>query len=388
MIPPRNPAYRQALASAHNAYSRVEVWRAGIQVEELTITDTPYASSLANVTKGAPVFLGGSVRATLGSRVTRSLSMSVPDWLFPWNNTDLLNPWGNELRAFRGIRYGSQELDEFPVFRGPIQNAKPQGSGLVTINAADRAQDVVGSDFAAPTIANVGSLVTVEYRRIINDAVANATFGTFSPIMATVPALSYDFSRGAALDGLAKAAGAFWYSLADGSFVMRFIPWSIPISTGKILLTNLAGTLLTAFPTRDRANVYSRITVSNEPTDGSTPFFATVDDTDPTSPTYVGGAYGVKAAQLRITQATTQSGARTAASAQLSRSRALTNSWSITCVADGSLELGDPLDVEYYDTSGILRPAVQIISGYTMPLDAVQAMSVDGRDPLAQDLPQ
>lgn len=388
MIPAHNPFYRAALASSHNAYSRVEVWRAGIPVEELTLTGSPTVSSLANVVKGAPVFTTGSVRATLNSRVARTVTLSVPDWLYPWSNTDLLAPWGNELRVFRGIRYGSGEVDEFPVFRGPVTDVKPAGGGLVTVNGADRSQDVVGSDFPAPSVANVGSLVTSEYKRLIIDAVPDATFGVFSDIGAVVPPLSYDYSRGAALDGLAKVAGAYWYALANGDFVLRYVPWSVPVSTGKTLLTNVGGTLLSAFPARNRANVWNRVTVSNEPTDGSPPSFATVDDTDPTSPTYILGPYGVKAVQVRVTQASTQSGCRSAASAILSRSKSLTQSWTLTCVPDASLELGDPLDVEYVDTSGVLRTAVQLISGFTLPLDAVSTMPIEGRDPLAVDQPQ
>lgn len=387
MIAANNPAYRQALASAHNAYSRVEVWRSGIKVEELVLTGSPTLSSLANVPTGAPVFISGSVRATLASRVTRTLNLTVPAWLYPWENTGLLAPWGNEIRAFRGIRYGSGELDEFPVFRGPIVSIKPQGDGTAALQASDRAQDIVGSSFAAPTVANVGASVVSEYKRLVFDAIPDATFGTFDAITATVPTLSYDYDRGAALDGLAKAAGAYWYSLASGDFVLRFVPWSVPISTGKTLLTNVGGTLLSAFPNRDRTNVFSRITVSNEPSNGSPPFFATVDDTDPTSPTYVLGPYGVKAAQVRITQAATQSGCHTAASAILSRSRSLTQAWTLTCVPDASLELGDPLNVQFTDITSTPRVAVQLIAGYTIPLDVGGSMTIDGRDPLAEDLP-
>lgn len=388
MIPPINPLYRQALATAHNAYSRVEVWRSGVQVEELTLTARPAVQSLANVPYGAPVFTGGSVRATLNSRVARTMSITVPDWLYPWDNHDLLSPWGNELRAFRGVRYGSGGVDEFPIFRGPVTDAKPDGQGSVTINAADRSVDVVGSNFAAPSLANVGAALTEEFKRLILQAVPDATFGTFSDITATVPSLSYDYDRGAALDGLAKVAGAYWYALATGDFVMRYVPWSVPISTGKTLLTNQGGTLLSALPNRNRANVYNRVTVSNESTSGSPPFFATVDDTDPNSPTYILGPFGVKAIQIRVSQAASQAACRTAAAAILSRSRSLTQSWALTCIPDASLELGDPLNVQYVDTSGVLRSAVQLIAGFTLPLDAQGVMSIDGRDPLAEDQPQ
>lgn len=388
MIPPRNPVYRTALATAHAAYSRVEVWRSGSLVQDLSLTSTPSVSSLANVAEGAPVFLGGSVRATLTSRVSRTLTLSVPDWLYPWNNTDLLAPWGNEIRAYRGVRYGTGEVDEFQVFRGPIVDATPQGAGVVVVNAADRAQDVVGSSFAAPTTANVGALIPVEFKRLVRTALPDATFGTFSAITGTVPALSYDYDRGSALDGLAQVVGCYWYTLASGDFVMRSIPWSVPLSTGLTTLTNVGGSLISALPKRSRANVFNRVTVSNEPSTGATPTFATADDTDPTSPTYILGPYGVKAIQVRITQATTQAGCRTAAQALLARSKALTQAWIMTCVPDGSLELGDPLAVRFLDTSGVLRSATQVIAGYTMPLDLQTTMSIDGRDPLSGDAPQ
>lgn len=373
MIPAANPAYRQALAAAHEPYSRVEVWQSGILVEELALT-----SPDAQTATGAPVFLGGSVRATLNSRVTRTLSLTVPDWLYPWNASDLLNPYGQVLKVFRGIRYGSGLTDEFPVFVGPISDVKPSSGGTATVNAGDLASDVVGFSFSAPSVASVGSPLGAEVKRLITDALPDATYGRFDAFNVRVPALSYDVDRGAALDGLATVGGAYWYSLAGGDFVLRVVPWTTPVTTGALPLTNIGGSLLSAFPLRSRANVFSRITVSNEPSNGAAPFHATVDDTDPTSPTYVHGPYGVKAAQVRITQAATQGACLQAAQSLLKRSKALTESWSITCVCDGSIELGDPLDLLFRDRSSVDHQAVQLVAGYTLPLDH-QPMTIDGR---------
>lgn len=380
MIPASNPLYRQALAAGHQPYARVEVWRGGVQVEELTYTD-PFAQT----TSGAPVFVGGGVRATLASRVTRTLSLTVPDWLYPWKSSDLLNPYGQVLRAYRGIRYGSGLTDEFPIFVGPILNVKPQGTTAV-VNAGDLASDVVSSSFSAPNVANVGDKLTSEVKRLITGALPHATFGRFDPITSLVPALSYDVDRGGALDGLAKAAGALWYSLAGGDFVLRYIPWTVPLTSGGLPLTNVGGSLISAFPTRDRAGVFSRVTMSNEPLSGGPPSYATADDVDPASPTYVNGPYGVKAAQIRITQATTQGTVLQAAKAALARGKALTEAWSITCVADGSIELGDPLNVTFRDRSGNDHLATQIVAGFSIPLDAHQTMSIDGRFPVGGDI--
>jgi hypothetical protein len=390
VIGPVNPLYRQVLAGAHEPYVRVEVWRADIQVEELTLADPA-----VHTQQGAPVFLSGSVRATLASRVARTLTLNVPDWLYPWNASDLLNPYGQVLKAYRGVRYGSGAVDEFPVFVGPIQSVKPQAGGVAAVSASDLAADVVGYSFIAPEVAAVGSPVTSEVRRLISGAIPHATFGRFDDITATVPALSYDVDRGAALDGLGKAVGAYWYPLAGGAFVLRWIPWTMPLVSAGIPLTNVPGalvnglpasaTLISAFPVRDRASVYSRVTVSNEPSDGSAPFYATIDDLDPASPTYVGGPYGVKAAQVRITQAATQGTCYTAARALLGRSKALTEAWSITCVADGSLELGDVLPMRFRDRGGTDHDALQLAAAYSMPLDLHSPMTIDGRSPVGGD---
>lgn len=382
MIAASNPHYREALAQGVSAYARVEVWRSGIKVEELT-----YANAGLQPTRGAPVFLAGSsVRATLTSRVVRTLSLNVPSWLYPWDATDLLNPYGQVLKVFRGIRYGSGDLDEFPVFTGPILDVTPQGNGVAVVNAGDAATDVVLSDALAPTLATAGAKITTEMKRIILDAVPSATFGTFDAITTKVPdGLAYDVDRGQSLDGLAKVAGAFWYALADGRFVIRYVPWTVPLTSGKLPMTNVGGTLLTAFPSRTRAGVYSRIAVSSEANQGAAPLFAYAEDTDPTSPTYVNGPFGRRSTVLRLTQAGSQGACLAAAKAALARSRALTQSWKLTAVADPSLELGDALAVQYRDESGTDRYANQIVAGFQLPLDPNQAMAIDGRDPQAVD---
>lgn len=376
MIPAMNPGYRQALTRSQGAYSRVEVWRSGVPVEELVRYDL-YTDP---INRKVPVFLTGSVRCTLQSRVARQLSLTVPDWMYPFSASDLLNPYGNHLKVYRGIRYGSGDVDEFPVFSGPITSVTPRGGGTASVSATDLAGEIVGTGFAAPARAAVGSLVTVEYKRLVKQAYPLATFGTFDNIMETVPELSYDTDRGAALDGLAKIAGAYWYPLADGRFVIRRVPWTVTPVMQPVLLasgdegTALDGTLISAYPTRSRSGVYSEVVVSSENTDGGDPFSAAVQDLDPLSPTFVNGAFGRKTLQVRVTQAATQNAAYSAAKTLLRQSRALSESLQITCVTDPSLELGDVLEIHFRG-----RVWTQIASGFSMPLDPGDTMQIDGR---------
>ena len=379
MIPSRNPFYREALAGPHEAYSRVEVWRAGIQVDELVWRETNQ-----RYTRDVPVFYGGNVRATLSSRVTRTLSMTVPDFLYPWRNSDLLNPYGNELRAYRGIRYGNGSPDEFPIFSGPIMTVRPPRNGECTIEASDVTVRVSGAGFVAALPSQAGSAVLDEYERLVLDVNPRAVFGPHSPITELVPVLGYDSDRGAALDNLAKTANSFWYALADGRYVMRRVPWSVKPSVMPIpLIDGPGGTLLSAFPDRGSAGIYNQITVTSDNPDGGTPIWATATDNDPNSPTYIGGPFGIRAAApVRVTGADNQGQLLVLAKALIARSRALVDSWQITCVPDPSIELGDPLGMSYRG-----HQALQVAAAFTMPLEPTGSMSIDGRgvDPAATE---
>lgn len=376
MIPPQTPWYRQALAASHEAYVRVEVWRAGVQLDELV-----WVKRDSSYTRNVPVFFGGAVRATLASRVTRTLDLSVPEHMFPWNTTDLLAPYGNEIRAFRGIRYGSGTVDEFPVFVGPIRGATTPNLGTTTVKASDTALRVAGAGFESPTPSQVGDLVTDEYRRLVLDANPRATFGPFSPLTALVPQLSYDSDRGQALDSLAGAATANWYTLGDGRFVIRSVPWTEPLTGTPIVLADgPGGLLITATPNRSADGIYNQIMVLSDRPDGGEPLFATVSDTDPTSPTFTGGPFGTVSKQIRVTGASNQGQLVALARTELQRYQALTSSWQVTCVPDASIELGDPFRALYRG-----RAVVQFATSFSMPLEPGGTMDIQGRDLIGVD---
>jgi len=373
VITPRTgQTYRDALAAPHQAYTRFEVWRGTSKIEDMN----PLDRSAVRV-DSAPVYTGGSVRATLNSRVTRQLSMTVPDYLYPFKATDLLNPYGTELRGFRGLRYGDGSTEEFPIFVGPIIDVRPSGGGSATLSASDRAYLVAGNGFPTPQRAGVGSLVLDEFERVVLDALPSATFGTSDALTEVVPELSYDQDRGQALDQLAKTASAFWYDLADGSFVLRRVPWTQPQVATFVLKDasdGTPGTVQTAFPQRSAQGIYSRVTVTSESPDGGPPTYFTADDVDPTSPTYIGGPFGIRSATVRTTTAANQGQVKETAETLLRRARALTEPWQVTCVPDGSLELGDAFTLLYKGYS-----VVQVVAGLTMPLETTGNMTIDGR---------
>lgn len=375
MIPPQTPRYRLALGAPHNAYSRVEVWKAGIFQEEFNQYDPA-------VTTQRPVFFTGSVRATLNSRVARTLTMNVPDWMYPYDDTDLLNPFGVHLKVNRGIRYGDGSVDEFPIFNGPVKRVTPQQGGTAQVSAADLANEVILAGFFGASQADVGGNIVAEFERLVRGGYPAAVFGSSDTFTSTVPALSYDTDRGNALDSLSKAAGAFWYPLAGGQFVLRRIPWTVqpsmqPIAMGSGAEADLPypGTVTAAWPDKNNDGVYNRLTISVERPDGSQPVYATVEDLDPDSVTFIGGPYGVKAVTIRLTSADNSATALSAAKASFARAKARAEPWKITCTPDPSIELGDAIALYWRG-----RFKLQIVAAFTLPLEANGTMAIDGRD--------
>lgn len=353
------PVYRRALAGPHRHYVRIEVWDGTFTnrlISDLTI-------------------LSGDVSATLSSQVTRRLSMSVTDALYPVNPTDPLAPYGNQLRVYRGVELnGDTTTYVWQVFEGRIQDVDDNGDGTVTVQASDVAQDVLDYGFERPTNSSTGSQVTAEFRRLINEAVPGATYGTFDVGGMMMPQETWEQDRGGALDEMAAAMGAFWWALADGSFVLRRIPWTVAGSP-VVTLTDLdGGTVLNATPRRSRSTVWNSWTVTGERADSTQPVYATRRDMTPGSITNIAGPFGRRANHANLNTPSNFGTADYVAQVRLQASLALTEDWTYQCTPDASVELGD---IQRLQVRG--RDVVQVVESFSLPLDLSGEMVVGTR---------
>lgn len=347
--------YARALAGAHRVYARVDVH---------TGTGTLLYSGLP--------YINGAVAATLTSRVARRLSLTVDRSWYPRDVGALLGPFGNELRAYRGIEYGNGLTVVFPVFRGRINSAE-LSDGQVSISAIDRAGDISDADFEIPHIAVAGPLVD-EFKRLISEPIPDAEFSLPDAIGESLPTLIWESDRARALDDVASAAGAFWYPLADGVFTLRKVPWAQAYAPVFTLSDGEGGTVSNAEVGCTRDNVFNSVTVLAERTDGAAPVRYTARDDNPSSPTYWLGPYGLKSRQVSIQSARGPGAAQIAAETLLRRARALTETWRVECVPDASIELGDTATVACLGFT-----AVQVVAGFSLPLTVDGTMSVDLR---------
>jgi hypothetical protein len=357
--------YRQALATSHTPYLRVDVLDgAG---NELPIPDDRVGED------GGLQYVTGGISATLTNRVTRTLDITFDEALYPAAPTDLLAPYGNRLRVTRGIKFADGSRSAWTVFTGRIQDDANAVDGQVSLSALDRANEVVEAKFVQPENSQIGAPVSSEFVRLVSDGVPDAQFGTFSLNDLLVPLLTWESDRASALDEMATAAGAYWWALADGTFVIRTYPFAT--STLPILTLNQGdGGLLAAVPARAREQIYNSITVTGERADGTTPVFALAQDLNPASATYVLGNFGLRHKVISLQTPQTQGSCQSAANDYLRSSVALTESWTWTQPVDAALELGDVVTLNARGESGI----IQVVSGFTIPLD-LSVMVVTGR---------
>lgn len=354
----------EALAGPHPVYTRVDVWRGGGQL-----------------LSGLPI-IDGSVRATLQSRVTRTLDLTVPPQFFPETASGMLAPFGTEIRAWRGVGIGGVTNHPsyiWPVFRGPISKARWTTGGGLAISAVDRAGDVSTASFLAPISTAAGDTLHRKVRELISEAAEDAEFDSFTLPDRSLPDLAWDEDRGKALDDLAGAGGGFWYALADGRFALRPVPWVYSSGVVDLNLGPDTPLLRSASIEFSREDVYNMIVARAERTDGSAPMRYETRVTDPASPIRFAGPYGRRVLHHSVQGAGSAAPLQLVAETLRQRSQALAETWSATITPFPPLELGDLLYLDVEGPTGKRRRSHQVVAGFNLPLVGDGDMSLDLR---------
>jgi len=363
--------YRDALTRPHTVYTRVDV---------LARNGTVLYSDLP--------FIDGSVRATLSSRVARVLTLSVDRSWFPlltngsFDTGGLLAPFGNRLRASRGVVYGDGTIVSFPVFYGRIEQVQMARSGQVSIAANDLAADIVDAQFETPESAVTTNSISTEFRRLVREALPDATFGVSDLTGTLIAPVAWQSDRAQALDDMSATVAMLWYPLADGSMVQRLTPWTKPGQVAQVSLADgtgaapgVNGAIADWTITVSRTGVYNSVVFASERQDGTAPVFATVRDVNPASPTYYLGNFGRKPLLIQNQAALTQSQCVAAARSNLRQAAAITQAWDpVSIVPDASLELGDLIAMTAEGAA-----STQVIVGFALPLRETGDMSLSLR---------
>lgn len=371
-----DPLYRRLLAGPHEPYVRVEVWGGRRRIAVLNKADRD--DDGRDLDNGGLIYLQGStVSANLMSPVARNLTLNVPWRLYPVAETDLLNPYGREIRIHRGVRIAGRPLPyTWPIFRGKIQDAgRDQQNGFCSLTCSDLAQDVLDAGFVRPQNSVPGLPLNLEFQRLVKGALPDAEFGDSDDFTESTQPLAWEFNRGSAVEEMFSSVGALWYVLPDGRFITRRYPWAVPGAPVITLTDGDGGVILSAGERRSRRDMFNVVTATGERLNGDRPVFATAQDNRPGSVTDVNGDFGVKFKLVRRQTPSTEGGVQGTADAALRTGITPTELVNWTQVPDAAVELGDVVGLDISGRTGL----IQVVSSFTMPVDIGPAMTVQGR---------
>lgn len=347
--------YRQVLPSPHKRVFRID------------ITDIDGEVRASNLQP-----FSGQVDASLTQRVTRQATFTLGRDTYPATSSGPLSPEFAVAHIQAGIQYGDGSVEMFPIFTGRIDTTTANPDGSVDFQCYDLAADVVSYPFEQPRTATTGMTLS-EMQDIILEALPQATFGTNTVIDTPTPQLTWDEDRGGALDDLAQSLGGRWYTLGDGTFVVREARYT----SGPIVATYTdgpRGLVSSATVARTRAGAFNGIVTVSERTDGSDPVRVPARVNNPDDPLYFGGKYGKVVQVIKVNTPLSTTQAQTLSQTQLSASSALRAQWEVQMVPDMTLEPGDTVSLGYRGNTG-----VQIVDRITYPLSNQQLMRVQGR---------
>lgn len=322
-----------------------------------------------------------TVTADRTSNTRRTVQLVLPPGVR--RGLDAVTTLGAFVQLDVGIDYldGSRELVPQGLFRLDAESAERPG-GAISLQGYGAEKRVADDQFMVPrTAANSSALSLIE--QLIIESVPGAVIVRRTIRDARVPATTWDQDRWGAIDGtdasLARAIGVEVWADGRGRFVISDVPtladppvWTVDIGPG--------GAMVTASTSTSTDGVYNVVVASGDGTAGTAPVGPViVQDTDPTSPTWIGSPFGRRVRLYTSPLITTTAQADTAGRSLLANSVGLARQMSFTAVPNPALEPGDVVLADAGDGTAELH----IIDKITLSSSA--PMSCETRSTQADD---
>ncbi|WP_162834747.1 DUF5047 domain-containing protein [Amycolatopsis circi] len=325
--------------------------------------------------------LDGEVNVDSGSQVRRSATLVTDPALWPVSPRDLLTPFGSTCALWRGIvipELPEPEWIPLGVFfldkskRGRAADSRT----AVSIDLVDPSAHIAEDKFDAPMQTAEGATYIGGIKQLIW-----GTLGQDYPVIdytgstRVAPVMEIEKERwGDGIEKLADAIGAEVFFDQIGQVIVRPVPTlaDAPVWYAR---TGSGGNVLTTDEQWTRDDVWNRWVINGERSDGSESVHVVIEDTDPNSPTWVGGPFG-KRTRFYSSPVITSPGQGTAVgSAFLSKTKGLACTVDFSLVVNPALTAGDVIELD--DTE--LGRANHIIDKLTIPLTASGSLTCSTR---------
>lgn len=364
---PSSAAFKAEVRTDHIAVSKAEVWASDQKLQEINISD-------------------GNVKIDSGSAVRRTCDVTLTtgresDNLVPDSDFDLLTPFGNELRLYRGVQYadGTKEYVPLGVFVITDVAISDTNEGVeIKLLGEDRSIRVSRAKWTQPYQMTSGTL------EASLSALLKSRFPDAEISFPTTNVTVNQVLLGAENDNdpwkdaveIAELVGFDLFFDQNGVVQMKQFP-TLDGSVVVALFTEGQGTTITQLNrTISTKQTYNGVIYTIEGSDVVTPIRVEAWDEDSSSPTYRFGVFGEVPAFVTTSLLATESEAVRAAASLLNTyigSQEVVN-WD--SLVDPSL---DVQDVVYVKSNGAKVDRLVIIDSLTIPLKPESSMQADAR---------
>lgn len=355
---PVSSRFLAALRQSHRAVFRLDAYLGST----LLASDIPFEA--------------GMVTVNGGTGVRRTLSVTITDrdmW-------DVLITPGVDLLPYRGIQFpGTSTPEMVPLgkFRSP-----QKGRGLTVDAAAIKVQSapdwwhrIQRAGIEKPVASITTNMIRTEIVRLATVAVPGLVATSTATMTVKPGPMVWEWDRAAAINDLATSIGAEVYFDNVGVLVLRDAPllsappvWTVDASP--------TGVLLGGDESRDESRTYNVVVAYPSSVTGQALYApVVVADTDPTSPTYVGGNYGRVPLRWTTPSMTTAVQAAAAGRTILNRIKAINAQLSVESVVNPALDRGDVITVLKPDGT----TERHLVDSVTVPLDITSAQQITTR---------
>jgi hypothetical protein len=360
-------AFRTALTKSHRIKTRCDVVRNNNVLATLEV-------------------LTGFVRVDVNNDIWRRGTVRLTDptgGLVPADAADLLAPYGNELKLYRGIakEYLSgataDELVPLGVLRIADTTVYDSGDGLeIEINAYDRSRAVRRARFEDTYNILAGTNYAIAIQKLLTSRVPNLVFN-FPSTTITAPSMTWDPGDDPwnAANRLATDLG--WVIYFDQNGICTAAAVTDPTVSTPVWRYIEGEDAVFNYVSRryNDEEVVNYWIVTGESTENAVPVRGVAYDDVPTSPTYV-GSYGRVVATFTDKGIKTAAQAQSVAQAKLNLSRGASEELSLNTIVNPAHE---PLDVVEVQRAKSRVNGRYILDALTIPLEAEQALPVECR---------
>lgn len=316
-----------------------------------------------------------TLSASADIRGTATVDVYAAD-AWPFDNDDLLTPYGNELFIRRGIDFGNGTVEwvSFGYFRIDEVAQTRSEEYPITLTCYDRMIGIIEARLLTPIQFQVGVSVGTIVDTLVLEVYPDATIewdDDTSDILITRSQIAEE-DRFGFLNELITSHGKIMYFDYRGVFVVQ----DVPVATTPVFDVNsgTGGVLIELNRSRTREGVYNAVVVNGEGADTEQPIFAVVVDDDPKSPTNYTGRFGKVPRFYTSTFITTVEQAEQTAANMLKRTTGLPYSLNFRMVPNPALEPYDPIGV-----STRLNRELHVLDTIVHPLDARTSQSSSTR---------